>query len=642
MKAFVGHSFDEKDNQVIDKTIKMLKSLEIECETGEKAQNKSIAEKVKDKISKNDIFVGIFTCDKKVKDAKWFSKSPKYYTTSNWVIQESGYALGKDKEIIFLVEHGTYKFPELQGDLELIYFHRDSLEKDISLKLNEMVSSIKSRKTKGISAGKFEIVENLEMEKTKKREEEVKTEIEDERQELFLKFLNTVFKEKDINKAKNIYYNELEKTLLDEEKPIWKARFFTYLYKIGDQDAHSELLKHIDVNKFNPKVVLELAFMYEDMKEYDKAKNEYLGVAKLYNIEKGNDKEDYVFCYKKASLCLARSGKYDEAINLLSNLLYNINLEKVKGKVLEGLAEIAKICEDFDKFFIYAEGALDNNPFNTDLRFSLAYQYSEKGHHKISLLHYKKLTDATTSSNGLNNLGVQYGTLELPAKSIKNYLVSAENKVTLALANLADRYLNEGFIKNAEEMIQRANNLAKEGIEVHLNVGEANNRLKKILENEDSKEKEILKEAEKEREFRIRYSESFYCFSYIVKEKFEGSWLTPWGEVDFSFDKITNSFRASKEITVEKSQLGSILEGKIIPEKGPPIIRKVSIKGNVEKMSGRYTINIREQTEKDYFPSNIYNASGYMIINNDYMSLDVMEKTENDDIRFHKWTKIIK
>ena len=59
-------------------------------------------------------------------------------------------------------------------------------------------------------------------------------------------------------------------------------------------------------------------------------------------------------------------------------------------------------------------------------------------------------------------------------------------------------------------------------------------------------------------------------------------------------------------------------------------------------MSGRYTINIREQTEKDYFPSNIYNASGYMIINNDYMSLDVMEKTENDDIRFHKWTKIIK
>ncbi len=47
MKAFVGHSFDEKNSLIVNKIIKFLESTGIKCETGEKAQNKSIAEKVK-------------------------------------------------------------------------------------------------------------------------------------------------------------------------------------------------------------------------------------------------------------------------------------------------------------------------------------------------------------------------------------------------------------------------------------------------------------------------------------------------------------------------------------------------------------------------------------------------------------------
>jgi len=64
MKAFVGHSFVEEDSKLVDKIIKFLESAGLTYLNGEKAQNSSIAKKVKERIEDSDIFVGIFTCDK--------------------------------------------------------------------------------------------------------------------------------------------------------------------------------------------------------------------------------------------------------------------------------------------------------------------------------------------------------------------------------------------------------------------------------------------------------------------------------------------------------------------------------------------------------------------------------------------------
>ncbi len=66
------------------------------------------------------------------------------------------------------------------------------------------------------------------------------------------------------------------------------------------------------------------------------------------------------------------------------------------------------------------------------------------------------------------------------------------------MANIAQRYLNEGFIEDAKNAIKKANELSKEGVEVHGNIGYAKNRLDKILEDEENREKEILLETEKE------------------------------------------------------------------------------------------------------------------------------------------------
>ena len=164
---------------------------------------------------------------------------------------------------------------------------------------------------------------------------------------------------------------------------------------------------------------------------------------------------------------MALDGKYDSAIEIIEQPLHESLLEEYKAKILTILAKIAKMSNDLDKFFVYSEGALNLNPANTDLRFDLAYQYSKKNDNRLSLLHYTKLIDTTKSLSGLNNLGVEYETFGLKAKSIESYSKAIENNETLAMANVAQRYLNEGFVKDAEREIKRANDLSKDARRGH-------------------------------------------------------------------------------------------------------------------------------------------------------------------------------
>ena len=153
MKIFVGHSFDNKDSLVVNKFLEFFRSREdegIRIVTGERAQNKSVAEKVQSDISGSDAFAGIFTCDRKINIRAGLFRSERGYTTSNWVIQESGFALGKDKPLILIVERGIHKFPELQGDLELIYFNRKNLEEPF-VKLNQVIDSMLTKERVAIS-----------------------------------------------------------------------------------------------------------------------------------------------------------------------------------------------------------------------------------------------------------------------------------------------------------------------------------------------------------------------------------------------------------------------------------------------------------------------------------------------------------
>src|SRR3990167_390044 len=142
MKVFIGQSFSENDKQLVDSIVSFLAKKEIICGSGEPAQNKPISVKVKEGIDGCDLFIGIFTKRERVQtsalDCIQFNKSKMKYSTSSWVIQESGYALGKGRPVLLLVENGIHNFPGLQGDEEVIYFDKSSMS-DLKLKLTEML-----------------------------------------------------------------------------------------------------------------------------------------------------------------------------------------------------------------------------------------------------------------------------------------------------------------------------------------------------------------------------------------------------------------------------------------------------------------------------------------------------------------------
>lgn len=649
MKAFIGHSFDDKDIEIVNKIKEHIESLNVKCETGEKPQHGLVSEKIKKRIINNDIFVGIFTCDKKILLENREPSKEDFYVTSNWVIQESGFAIAENKKLIFLVENGIYKFPELQGDREYILFSRDLLEKAFT-KINYMVLSMRDKTSEEIPSETGEKLKNIEKSEFELEKDKVQkvTQGKDEKKkvEVLIKLFKVMVEKKDYREAQKIYEEEYKKFLQGDEILEWWAVVLKYSISCGDPDAFKKLKLLSNENKNNFRIVEQLGDAYEQIDEYQKAINIFSEARELLDINKKEDIEKIIEFYKRESVCLASDNKYEEAIKLLSNLLHEDCFKEYKARILADLANLTKIKEDIERFFIYAEGSLNIDPTNTDLRFDLAYRYSKKGDNEISLLHYKKLINATKSPGGLNNLGVQYNILKLPAKSINSFFKSAENKETLAMANIAERYLSEGFIKDAKREIKKAYELSGEGIEVHGNIGIAKNRIEEILEKEKEKEKVILAKAEEERKFRVKYSEAFYCEVGVNKQKIDGTWSTSWGDIKIIFDKKNNSFigYGEKKIPPDKFLL-TLINNKSGSHIDFVTKRLINIKADISKLSGNYEITIEEKDEysdgTSFGEKKTYKVTGRMVINENINEILVIEKKNDEDFKMNSWRKVI-
>ncbi|MFC1983623.1 hypothetical protein ACFLVO_01220 [Chloroflexota bacterium] len=630
MKIFVGHSFDDKDSEVVDKFVKFFKSREdIEVITGERAQNKSVAQKVKDRISESDVFAGIFTCNKKMGTGKGIFSREKVYTTSNWVIQESGFALGRDKPNILIVENDIDKFPELQGDLELVYFNRNKLEQPF-IQINEIIDSMFARE-KGTTS--HLVHEELQPPEGKEEEEEDKREtpvaIDEDAFHQYWAATMTAMDTKNPAAVRKVYETHIVPTpsLDEDQKLVWKGVTLRFAHSIGDSDAFRELVELAETNKDKPKVVIQLAHRLKHMGEHDKAKDKYLEVKDLYDIKNEGDKTSIVDCCIEAYKCVALQGKYNEAIVSLSQLLLEDDLKGQRAQLLRGLADISKDNEDMERFFIYAEGCLGIDPTATNLRFNLAFHYAEKGQNKLSLLHGRKLTDTVEHPMGLNNLGIQYERVDLKGKSITRLYQAADRNLTLAMANLARIYLKQGFVEDARRMIKRANDLSKDGIEVHGNIGYFTNQLDSLVSEEDKKERALLIDAEKEREFRVKYGGSYLCGTIVLRSNLEGIWETPWGNLEMSFDEDDHTIKAE-----QRTELSSIKH------------RLVSLEGTIMNLSGNYDIKVIDTTEWSSGPSkdNVYLATGYMVMRTENNRIiDIMEKSKEDKMSLLSWRKIV-
>lgn len=647
MKAFIGRSFKDGDAELIRYIAEFIESQGIDCGDAKSAKSKKVEEKVRGLISECDIFIGVFTRDepfcKEGKKTKWCCKPRNentIYTTSNWVIQESGFAIGKDKELILLKEDGVCELPKLQGNLEYIPFNRSNLQEPF-LKISQMISDMKAQASGGAiekSSGKLTIPDET---KPEEQESQPKGTTKDEKEEVLDKVYTALWIDEDYIEAQKILDDGAEALLDEDDKAATCAIILRYSRPLGNKNAFEKLQKLFQENKDNPRVIKQLAHSYKEMREFKKAKDQFLLAAEKYDVNDAEKKSGLVDAHVQAAWCLADDDDLNDALVLLKKLLSNPDFQDSKAQIFKGMAEISKDKDDIERLFIYAEAALDVDPSDTDLRFTLAYAYSQKKDKKLSLLHYKKLTGTTSHRMALNNLGVQYDALKLSYKCIQSYYESAGQNETLAMANLAQKYLNEGFIKDARELVDRANKLSNEGVKVDYRVGKAQERINDLATKENKKEKEVLLEAEKEQKFRVDYSNAFCSETTVTKDNIEGTWKTPWGNLKLAFDDTAGSFGMSGIKQVETSQLAALLSPSQPSPKKQFKTQTIEITGTIEHMSGKCSIAVKGEGEKSILLTgwNDYKATAYMVISENCHCIEIMEKTSDNKMEFKQWKK---
>ena len=130
--AFVGHSFAEEDEQLIEQIKQFLSKLGVKCDSGKKAEPKGISDKVRQRIQAAELFVGIFTRRQLQQDGS--------FSTSAWTIEEKATALAAGKRLLLFIENGVREFGGLQGDYEYIPFDRDNLAEALILAMDYVLA----------------------------------------------------------------------------------------------------------------------------------------------------------------------------------------------------------------------------------------------------------------------------------------------------------------------------------------------------------------------------------------------------------------------------------------------------------------------------------------------------------------------
>src|ERR1051326_6527748 len=274
LRAFVGRSFlpaDEAPWYEIRKILESLRPLGFEFEDAKEAQLRPISDKVKEGIERNDIYIGILmrrlslmedttkpSFIERVAGAFSDPAKPVRWATSNWIVQESGYALGRNKKVLLLVEEGV-DFPasDLDADTEWVGFDRRSVA-ECSTRLVSMIGNL-------ISENLPVIVETRQLAPPKESVSgEQEPQVPDDRP--FLR-IDALLKEKDFKKADE----EFEKVFAARPSPLVKTLYLRKKAVQGQKEALQELKHLVEIEPENPDPRFELAWYYAEFEEYKQA-----------------------------------------------------------------------------------------------------------------------------------------------------------------------------------------------------------------------------------------------------------------------------------------------------------------------------------------------------------------------------------
>jgi hypothetical protein len=145
-------------------------------------------------------------------------------------------------------------------------------------------------------------------------------------------------------------------------------------------------------------------------------------------------------------------------------------------------------------------GQRDEPSSDKDMRFSLAYKYSNIENNDLAVFHYLRIPSEERTSMTWNNLGVAFGLSGLPAKSVNAYRRAEQLGETLAMSNIAEKLITAGFLPEAKEECDNAMKIDN----YHKNIITTIARFNQIPEIENNGESSILQRARPVSDFYVK------------------------------------------------------------------------------------------------------------------------------------------
>ena len=513
IRAFVGHSFTDDDTDVVGKFLKYLNQLsnsdlKFSWDHAEAAEPKVLAEKVMSLLSDKNVFIGICTKKERVISPDSLTKSffhPNrlmaqkgefFWKTSDWIIQEIGLAKGKDLDLVLLVETGVRPPGGLQGDVEYISFDRASPERSFG-KIVEMIAALspKASSPSVTSTDSKSIPAEEERERETPVDDYWKTpQPEWNRGQYEIAYWRMTLNDDtagiaSIDKA----YLETEDAEGDDNRNSWQAfaEFTRLRWAKGGSLAKLEALA--DAHPDSSGTLGYLAQAYEEYQDYAKAASTYETAA-----SKTTNHTEVLRLMGRAAVEHVRAESSENALAIVSRMKIQAE-ESGNGElqILKVLRKLAELEKEDEATLAIMERIVEVDPSDIDTHFSLAYKHSKCGNDDLALLHYLKIPFQERNSMTWNNLGVVFDRFSLPAKSVDAYRRAEGMAETLAMSNLASKFISAGFLLEAQKQCDDA--LAIENY--HKNIPHTLARLKGLPDQEDKKEAELLEKAKPKSDF---------------------------------------------------------------------------------------------------------------------------------------------
>jgi tetratricopeptide (TPR) repeat protein len=646
VKAFVGHSFTPgeddfftpTDEEVVRAFLTFFDEIShlnsnFSWLHAERAESTGIDEKVLSLFLGVNLFIGICTKKETVTPplrkryflGNW-GKTQPIWKTSDWIIQEIGLAIGRQCKVILLVERGLRRPGGLQGVLEYIEFDRQSPSKSFP-KIMQMISSL----TKEGSSATEMVVSDKSSQPT-----EGYVELFDDHSRI---------PKPDWDRKK--YESEFSFALMDDEedtaKMISDAFLSSAISTSEDQSiswkAFTESKKIIFGKGGDIKKLRELSESYPSIPEIKrylgdglKEFGEHIAAMNCYNKAAELTNDPSIKCrYMKLSLIQElESGKK------LSDLSEGLNLMRLTGAeeqvFLGALNEIADHVKDHYLKIALLQRLLEIDPSDIELRFSLAYTYSEVNENELALLHYCKINSATREASTWNNLGVSLERENLVTEAVYAYQESIKAGNTLAMSNLALRLLNAGFLQEARDLCKKA--LATS--DPHKNVYATMKKIDEAPEVEIKRKEDIIQKAKPISDFFAEFGTAIYRMdidNLAAKWKFEDCVL------DLTIKD--GQFKAIGEYEIPKNQaLGLLLGQNPNSTDGGTQVRKIEISGtiigySIKAILTRDTAYSRQKKPRSLLSDLLAGSPIYLILAADKLSMKALERSVDTESKFY-------